>query len=281
MRRPLHEARHRVQRDGASALGADQRTRHVEAVLGQQLIEVVARYAASELGKPRADHVRVAVAKPLECRVDFAAPAAFGDDPFELRAGSGPDPHARAVVGEYLQRFHVLDGLAGHHRVRAAGIVADHPAERAAAVGCRIGTKSEPVCFGRIAQCIAHDAGLDTRGHRSRINLQHAVQVLRSVDHHCDVDALSALGGAAAARQEWRVERTTRCDRCDDIVNRPGKHDTDRYLAVVRCVGRIRRADAGVEAHDAFDARAQRRFQGGSVERGHGLGRVVCHRCVG
>ena len=45
------------------AFGADQRARDVEAVLGQQLVEVVAGDAARDVREARADQVGVAVAQ--------------------------------------------------------------------------------------------------------------------------------------------------------------------------------------------------------------------------
>ena len=69
----------------AGALRADERPGDVEAVLGQQVVEVVARDAAREvLGIAAADLVGVAVAQGLEPRVDLAPAAAVADDPLEL-----------------------------------------------------------------------------------------------------------------------------------------------------------------------------------------------------
>ena len=57
-----------LQNGDAGAFGADQRARDVEAVLGQQFVEVVARHAARDLREPRADQVGVAVAQLLSAR---------------------------------------------------------------------------------------------------------------------------------------------------------------------------------------------------------------------
>ena len=143
--RTAHEADFRLQREHARAFAAHQRARHVEAVFRQQLIEVIARHAALDLRKTRAYQFRVSVAQRLQSGVDFAAPAAAQDDLREFGIGGRADPHAHAVVRQDFQRLDVLDRLAGHYRVRAARVVADHAAQRAAAVGGRIGAEGQAV----------------------------------------------------------------------------------------------------------------------------------------
>ena len=51
----------RLQRDGAGALGADQRARNVEAVLRQELVEIVTGDSAPDVREPRADFVDIAI----------------------------------------------------------------------------------------------------------------------------------------------------------------------------------------------------------------------------
>ena len=58
--------------DDARAFAADQRAGHVEAVFGQQLVEVVAGDAARDAGKLLADEVGVAIANALQSGVDLA-----------------------------------------------------------------------------------------------------------------------------------------------------------------------------------------------------------------
>jgi hypothetical protein len=80
--------------------------------------------------------------------------------------------------------------------MRAAGVVPDHPAQRAPAVGRRVGSKRQLVRFGGIAQRIEHDAGLHAREATDRIDLEDPVHVLREVEHHRHVAALSGEAGA-------------------------------------------------------------------------------------
>ena len=95
---------------------------------------------------------------------------------------------------------------AGHHRVHAAGVVADHAAQRAVIVGGGVRAEGEVVRLGRVAQGRrARSPAAPARGRSRGVDLQHAVQVLREVDHHGDVAALAGQAGAAAARQDRRA----------------------------------------------------------------------------
>ncbi len=83
------------------------------------------------------------------------------------------------------------------------------------------------------------------------------VQVLGPVDHDGDVAAAAGQAGAAAAREERRAMSPADRDRLDHIVDVPRDHDADRHLAVVRAVGGVQGAAAGVESDLAADRLAQ------------------------
>src|SRR5581483_11427983 len=100
LRRAAHQLRRRREHERARALRADQRAGDVEPVLGQQLVEVVARDAALDLREARADQLAVAVGEARERRVDLAAAPARRDDRRELGLGRRPGAEARAVAGE-------------------------------------------------------------------------------------------------------------------------------------------------------------------------------------
>ena len=53
--------------------------------------------------------------------------------------------------------------LPRHDRVDAAGVVADHAAQRAAVVRGRVGAEGEVMSLRRVAQVVEHDAGLHAR----------------------------------------------------------------------------------------------------------------------
>ena len=114
-------------------------------------------------GKRCADQVGVGVAQALQAGVDLAAAAACGDDGGEFLLGGAADAHAGSVVEQDVEGFDVVDGLAAHQRVDAAGVVADHSAQRAAAVRRGIGREGEFVLLGFGAQRVEDDSGLDAR----------------------------------------------------------------------------------------------------------------------
>jgi hypothetical protein len=75
--------------------------------------------------------------------------------------GGGAYGEAGAVVEEEVEGEDVVDGLAAHEGVDAAGVVADHAADGAAGVGGGIGGEGEGEFFCGVADAIEDDAGLD------------------------------------------------------------------------------------------------------------------------
>jgi hypothetical protein len=127
--------------DGAGAFAADEGSGEVEVVLGEELVEVEAGDATGDAGEFCADLVGVGVADVFEGGVDFAGAAAGGDVGSELGFGGGAYGEAGAVVEEEVEGVDVVDGFAAHEGVDAAGVVADHAADGAAAVGGGVGGK--------------------------------------------------------------------------------------------------------------------------------------------
>ena len=144
--RARDQAHGRLEHVHARALGADQRAGDVEAVLGQELVEVVARHAARDVGELLPDPVGDLVSELPELRVDLALPAAVGDDPFELVVRGRPDASSacrrRAAMSSSIT---LSRRLAGHQRVHAARVVAEHAAERAVLVGRRVRAEGQVV----------------------------------------------------------------------------------------------------------------------------------------
>ena len=172
-----------------------------------------------------------------------------------------PDGHPGAVVQHHLELVDVVDGLAAHQRMDAARVVADHPAERAAAVRRRIGRERQVVHFCRVTHAIEHDAGLHARDLRRGIERDDAVQVLREVHDDRDVAALAGEARARAARQDRRAGFAARCDRRRDVGFVERNDEPDGNLAVVRRVGGVERARAGVEPHFAAHGALQRALE--------------------
>ena len=90
---------HRHQRPFA----ADQRPRHVKAVFGQEIVEVVARDPPRELGVACPDEVRESVAQVPHVAVNLAPSATAVDDVAELLGGGRSDFEAQPVVGQDLE----------------------------------------------------------------------------------------------------------------------------------------------------------------------------------
>jgi hypothetical protein len=98
----------------AGALATDKGAGHVEAVLGKELVEVVARDAAGNVREACADEVGVGIAQAAQAGVDLASAPPGSDDGGEFAFSGGADRHAGAVVEQDVEGFDVVDGLAAH-----------------------------------------------------------------------------------------------------------------------------------------------------------------------
>ena len=185
---------------GAGAFRADQRARHVEAVLRKQLVQVVPGDAARNPRELFAHQRRVAVADAGEAGVDLAHAAAAADERVKLVRRCGADRHARAIVENDVERLHVVYGFAAHQPVDAATVVADDAAKRAPGMSGGIGRVGEVMHFGGVAQAVENDARLNTGEPGSRIDRRERVHVPRVVEDHGHVDALAGKAGTRAAR---------------------------------------------------------------------------------
>ena len=144
----LDERDRRLQDRDQRALAADQRAGDVQPALGQQLVEVVAGHAAREVGEAGADRVRVAVAQGAQGGVDGRRGAVAA----HRRAG--------AVVEQDVERVGVVGGAPGGERVHAAGVVAEHAAERRHGVRRGVRAEGQPVRRRGGGEVVADDPGL-------------------------------------------------------------------------------------------------------------------------
>src|SRR5271166_2688751 len=141
--------------------------------------------------------------------------------------------------------------------MHAARIVADHAAEGAAVVRGGIGRKGEVMFLGCGAESIEHDSRLYSGNAATRIDFQNPRHVLRKVEDHCDVAALSSQRRATAAAEQWRTVPPAKCDCGFNIIDIAEQNETNRNLAVVGPVCGIKRTCAAVEANFAADCGAQ------------------------
>ncbi len=271
--RALDQPQFGFEHDHAGALCPDQRLRHVKSVFRQQLIEVVAGDAPGNFRILRADQAGVLVADVPQLGIDRAAPPSLRNDGIEFGlAGNRAHRHLRAVVEQNAQLDDVVDRFSGQQGMRAAGIISDHSAERAAAVRGWIGAERQLMLLRAVAQRIQNDAGLDARESSCRVDLQNLVHVLREIQNHGDVAGLPGEARAGAARQDRRAEFPARGHRRDHIVVIARNHEADRNLPVIRAVRGIQRAAAAVEAHFALHHAFQFVLEfAGLRERIHGL----------
>ncbi len=269
VRRHGHEVEFGAQDGHQGALAADERLGDVEAVLGQQGVEVVAGDAAGDLGVAAADVGEVLGGDVVEAGVDLREPATAGDDAGALVGRGGADPGALSVVGEDLQAPDVVDGLAVGLGGGAAGVVADHAAERAVAVGGGFGAELELVAGEVPVEFVQDDAGLHHAGAPLRVDGEHTGAVLAPVDHHGGVGGLSGQARAAAPGEDGGVEACAHRHRPGARLDGPGHDDAQWDLPVVRTVRGVGAAAARVEADFAVHLGAQGRLQAGPVRRGH------------
>ena len=96
-------------------------------------------------------------------------------------------------------------------------------------------------------------AGFDLRDARAGLDRDDSIHVLREIEHERGVARLAGEAGAAAARENRHRVFPRDRKRRNHVAFVPRNHHAHRHLAIVRCVGRVGRASAGIEADFAFD----------------------------
>ncbi|HEY1276253.1 MAG TPA: hypothetical protein VGF25_15175 [Thermoleophilaceae bacterium] len=275
-RRAVHEPERRLEHGHQRALAAHERAADVEALLREQPVEPVARHSPRDVREPLADERRVVVAQVAHPGVDLAAPAALADDRVQLLRARRPHAQAQAVVGQHLHLHQVVGGAAGHDRVGAAGVVADHAAEGRVLVRGRVGGKRELVALlGHVRELVVDHAGLHARGAPLRIDVEDPAQELGVVDHDRHVAGLARQARAAAAGEHGRAVLAAGRERRHHVVRVPRQHHADRDLSVVRGVVRVDAAVSAVEVHLAAQLALERPLQRLDVHPLHALRRQL------
>ena len=155
-----------------------------------------------------------------------------------LVAGSRPaPPPARAV--ERVQGHDVGGGGAVRHRVRAAGVVADHPAHGAPGVRRGIGAEAQPVAARGPLQLVQDHPRLDDGGPRVRVDADHLVEVAAQVEHDAGADRVARDRGAPAADGQRHGQLTADGRGGQDVVDGPREHHGPRDHPVVGGIGRV------------------------------------------
>src|SRR5208337_1305990 len=200
-RRTFDEAASGFENHDASAFGSDEGASHVETVFREQVVKVVSGNATRNIGKLAPHLLAIAIRERPESGVDLGAPSAFPNEEFEVIGVGSAHVHALAAIGENLERIDIVVRFAGHDRVHAAGIVADHASECAAVVRGRIGSESKMVLLGGGTEIIENDSRLDARDAACRIDLEDARHVFGKVEYDGGVTTLSSKRRASTARE--------------------------------------------------------------------------------
>src|SRR6266478_9644744 len=115
-RRTLDQAASGFENRHTSTFGTDESARHVKAIFGEQVVEVVSGNAARNVGELATNLLSVAVGDGLEPCVDFRAAAAFADEAVKILCAGRADVHALTAVSKDLERLYVVVCLARHDR---------------------------------------------------------------------------------------------------------------------------------------------------------------------
>ena len=257
-------------RERERAFGADQEMRKVRRI-GEQRIEVVAADPSLHFRESRLDLGRLAGAEREQI---FREIAQSRRDVGEIRRDRA-EMCGNAVGEHRVDREHVVAHGAVTQRAGAAGIVGRHAADRRARGGGNIDREPQPVGFQRAVEVVEHDAGLDRAAPPGDVELEHAVEVARAVDHQRLIDRLPALRGAAAAREHAHPLGAGDRDRALGLGNRLRQHDAERQHLVMRGVGRVAAAAEGVEEHAAADLGGEPPFEAGHEPGHHGPGPIA------
>ena len=124
----------------------------------------------------------------------------------------------------------------------AAENVADHAAERVAAVGGWVRTEGQPMLARCLAQHIQVAAGLDPRQALLRVNLQHLVEVFGEVEGNGGIGGLARQRGATAAGEDRRAVPPAGRHGVDHVLPAARQDNADRDLPVYSAHARIRKS---------------------------------------
>jgi hypothetical protein len=201
----VYESGGGLQHRHTGAFRTHQRAGDVETVFRQEFIQIIAGDAPGNLGITRANQLGIVIAQRAQISINLAAPPALVDDLLQFSVAGWSNAQAQPIVGQDVQPLDVISCFASHHRMRAARVIANHPAQGSVVMRGRVRAKGQVILLCGFAQRIANDAGLHPRQPARRVNLQHVVEILGKVENNGDIAALALQAGASAARQDRRA----------------------------------------------------------------------------
>src|SRR4051812_5303692 len=240
------------------SLGADDGARDVEALLRQQLVQVVAGDASRDVHVARPYLIGIPVTQIPQLLVDLTLPAAFLDYLIGFFLGVAADGHAGSVMQDDVKLVYVVRGSPRHHGVDAAGVVADHAPEGSPAVGGGVRSEGEVVLgLGPVGEVVADHARLHPGVALVGVYLQDLTHILGGVDDYGDVGRLPGEARAAPARHDGCAVPIADLDGRHHVVFVAWDHHPEGRLAVVGGVVGVDGPRSRVEAHLAAHPLAQ------------------------
>ncbi len=192
------------------ALGADQEAGHVEALLGQQVLQGIARHLAPEAAELGADHAEVGGHQ--------VAQRPHGRRPITPRVIAEPEREPLPGSGDHVQPGDHVAGAAVAECPRPAGVVADHPADGAAGRRGRVRAEPQAVRASGGGQVGLDDSGLHHGDPGRGVERLDPVQP-PGVDHQPRTDRVARAGRPGAPHGD----RQSSCEGEVDGGVQPGE----------------------------------------------------------
>src|SRR6476620_195980 len=243
------------------ALGPDEKPGYVEAVLGKQVLERVARNLAAEppeLGTDHSEPVTHDVVERADHRHLGLVP---GREAVPAIAAGG---EADAGRGQDVEVHDVVSGTAVAQGPGATDIVAEAAADGGSGLGRRLWPESQPVLGPCPRDGVEDRARLHAGRAGIRIDSKNPVEMAGKVDHDAGADRVAGYRRSGAATRNSNTE--TAADRDDrlDLVSMARKDDRAGDDPVVGGVGGVFRPTAGgyVDVASACPRQLRRELRG-------------------
>ena len=273
VRRAGHQADGRLGRQGQCSLRPHDQPRQIERA-EEQLGQVVAGDPAENLRVAAVDLVALGLYGLQHRAVEASLPRRLPHLRRELRVIERVERHLLPADTQNAHPFHVIDHLAVDDGTSAAGVVADHPAQRRPVAGGGVGSQPQAEARRRGVEVILHDTGLHPSQTAVGIDLQDPVHVLGAVQHDGAADRLPGQARPATARQHRNARVRAQAQRGGNIVSVARQNHADGQDLVDAGVRAVEDAGEVVEPHRAAHGRAQVGGQGFGRRR-HALHEIV------